>query len=73
MQEPTYRQHLILEGLNKGTISEKRNNNDNDVTTNLIWELYRSGYLNKFALLGGNSDWRFSLTTKAIDYLQSFS
>ena len=70
MTEPTYRQHLLLEGLNSGKISERRDNNDSDIE--MFWELVRAGYLDNFALLGGNADWRFSLTTKALDYLQSF-
>jgi hypothetical protein len=71
MTEPTHRQHLILEGLNNGEISSRKNNDDTDME--LIWELVRGGYLNNFALLGGNADWRFSLTDKADSYLQSFS
>ena len=68
--EPSHRQHLLLEGLNKEIIIARRNDSDLDIE--MFWELVRLGYLNNFALLGGNADWRFSLTTKALDYLQSF-
>ena len=70
MQEPTHRQHLILEGLKSGKISDKRNSSDSDIE--LFWELVRTGYINNFALLGSFYDWRFSLTNKAEEYLNSF-
>ena len=71
MTEPTHRQHLILEGFSSGQTNNYKNDSDDDMED--IWELVRAGYLKNLMLLGGNADWKFILTEKAVEYLDTFS
>ena len=67
MSEPTYRQHKLLEAIHKNGGYIKTTETEN---LENHWELVRSAYLKNIALIP--SGWRFSLTSKATEYLSSF-
>ena len=71
MNEPTHRQHKILETVEALGDSCYKTGNEDDI--DLYWELVRGGYLRNLVLIGGGQyEWQFKLTVKAVQYLKSF-
>jgi len=68
MQEPTFKQHKILEAINEQGQELMTGKEDN---IQLYWELVRSGYLKNLCILGGSYEWKFKLTEQAERYLES--
>lgn len=66
MQEPTYRQHKVLEKVQRNGDKIDKFNSDDDIE--IYWELVRAGYLKNLVRLSG-ADWTFKLTEKADEYL----
>lgn len=64
--EPTYRQHIILEGIanNGPALMTKKENLEE------YWALDRAGYLHGLAIMSGPHEWEFNLTGKAKKYLK---
>ncbi len=71
MQEPTHRQHMILESVQTMGNSIQKSNTDPDM--DLYWELARAGYLKDFVTMSKGFDWSFELTEKGESYLKSFN
>lgn len=66
MQEPTFKQHKILEKIaSVGTLFRKGDEDDIDD----IYELVRAGYVKNLVCMSGGYDWKFINTEKADEYL----
>lgn len=65
-EEPTYRQHKVIELVQRNGNRIDKFDSDEDIET--YWELVRSGYLKNLVRLSG-ADWTFKLTEKAEEYL----
>jgi hypothetical protein len=68
--EPTYRQHMILDQINKNDDSISKN--DDDPNMKEYWVLVRSGYLKNLIPYIGPG-WIFKLTEQAEEYLESIN
>lgn len=70
MNEPTHRQHQILETVD--AIGNRCYKTGAESDIELYWELVRSGYLQNLVLLEGQFEWQFILTDTAKEYLSTF-
>jgi hypothetical protein len=66
MEEPTYKQHKILEKVQGKTAIEMTGKEDN---IELYWELVRGGFLRNLINMSGPYNWTFMLSDKAEEYL----
>lgn len=69
MEEPTHGEFKILESIDKNGGYVLKKDSDSDIES--FWPLVRSGHINNLVMLGGQYDWKFKLTQKSIDYLES--
>lgn len=70
MNEPTHRQHQILETVDALGKSCYKMGDESDMES--YWELVRAGYLQNLVVIGGPYEWKFILTDKAKEYLSTF-
>lgn len=66
--EPTYRQHKLLEKISAIGVAIQTNEKEN---LDLHWQMVRFGYLKSLLATKDNSCWKFELTDKAMEYLNS--
>jgi hypothetical protein len=66
--KPTYNQHKILESIKQdGPMAMTGEEEDMEE----YWELVRNDYLKNLALMMGKYEWKFILTSRAQEYLES--
>lgn len=66
-EEPTFREHKVLENISKNGAERKTGKEDN---IEMYWELVRDGFLLNTPLTQAGYDWSFKLTEKAVSYLE---
>ena len=69
MEEPTFKQHKVLESINEQGGSEYMTGKEDNIE--LYWELVRGSYLNNLVVMSGIFEWRFVLTEQAETYLET--
>jgi hypothetical protein len=67
MEEPTHKQHKILQEVQEKTAIGMIGKEDD---IELYWELVRGGFLRNLVNMSGPNNWTFMLSDKAEKYLQ---